>query len=127
MDVRRACMGNPVDDPTRRRPDISRAKELLGWESETSGEGADKVTFKDSLFTDYEGHGVRLMNNAHNRDFDEAHAKKLAQSILNKQYQLIKFAFGKATSFAPICSGKKKLPRIAGIPGMITMNTMMAP
>ena len=22
----------PVDDPTRRRPDITRAKELLGWE-----------------------------------------------------------------------------------------------
>lgn len=34
----------PVDDPTQRRPDISRAKELLGWEpTVTLHEGLDKT------------------------------------------------------------------------------------
>jgi hypothetical protein len=65
-----------------------RMKELLGWEAETSGEGSDKVTFKDSLFTDYEGHGVRLLNNAHNRDFDEPLAKRYAHEHLNKHWKM---------------------------------------
>jgi UDP-glucuronate decarboxylase len=34
----------PVDDPTQRKPDISRAKELLGWEPKVSlDEGLDKT------------------------------------------------------------------------------------
>ena len=42
-------------------------------------------------------------------------------------YQLIKLRRGKATSFAPIINGRKKLPSDAGIPGTMNMKTMTAP
>jgi UDP-glucuronate decarboxylase len=42
----------PSDDPVRRRPDISRARELLGWEPVTDLEGGLKRTveyFREAL------------------------------------------------------------------------------
>ena len=42
----------PTDDPKQRRPDISRAKEILGWEPKVSREEGLKITyefFKDLL------------------------------------------------------------------------------
>ncbi len=36
----------PVDDPKRRQPDISRAKEKLGWEPKTSIQQGMKKTFE---------------------------------------------------------------------------------
>jgi len=36
----------PTDDPKQRRPDITRAKELLGWEPKVSREEGLKITYK---------------------------------------------------------------------------------
>jgi len=41
----------PVDDPTRRRPDITRAKQLLGWEPKVGIE--DGLTNTISYFREY--------------------------------------------------------------------------
>ncbi|EAH5200828.1 SDR family NAD-dependent epimerase/dehydratase, partial [Campylobacter upsaliensis] len=43
----------PLDDPTQRRPDISLAKELFGWEPKIQlDEGLDKTIayFKTKMF-----------------------------------------------------------------------------
>ncbi|MCL7413905.1 MAG: SDR family NAD-dependent epimerase/dehydratase, partial [ANME-2 cluster archaeon] len=44
----------PVDDPKVRRPDISRAKEVLGWEPEVGlGEGLERtVEYFEMSYTD---------------------------------------------------------------------------
>jgi len=36
----------PKDDPTQRRPDISKAKEILGWEPKVSREEGLKITYE---------------------------------------------------------------------------------
>jgi dTDP-glucose 4,6-dehydratase len=36
----------PVDDPKQRRPDITRAKELLGWEPKVSRSEGLKITYE---------------------------------------------------------------------------------
>ncbi|MDP1552040.1 MAG: SDR family NAD-dependent epimerase/dehydratase, partial [Methanobacteriaceae archaeon] len=45
----------PEDDPRQRKPDISRAQELLGWKPETSlDEGLEKTIkfYKKLIFND---------------------------------------------------------------------------
>ena len=42
-------------------------------------------------------------------------------------YQLSRLIFGNATSFAPIISGSRKLPSIAGIDGIRKKNTITTP
>jgi dTDP-glucose 4,6-dehydratase len=49
----------PVDDPKQRRPDITRAQELLGWEPKVSRSEGLKITYdyfknlpKEELFKD---------------------------------------------------------------------------
>ena len=42
-------------------------------------------------------------------------------------YQLKRFSFGNARSFAPIISGTRKLPRMDGIAGIRKKNTMTTP
>ena len=44
-----------------------------------------------------------------------------------KMYQLIRLSLGKATSRAPIISGIRKLPSVAGMDGTRKKNTMMIP
>ena len=44
-----------------------------------------------------------------------------------KIYQLARLSRGNATSLAPICIGIIKLPKKAGIPGITTIKTIMAP
>jgi hypothetical protein len=44
-----------------------------------------------------------------------------------KMYQLRRLSFGKATSFAPSCSGRTKFPRMAGTAGINTKNTIATP
>ena len=44
-----------------------------------------------------------------------------------KTYQLARFSFGNARSFAPIISGMRKLPSTAGIDGIRKKNTIMTP
>jgi len=44
-----------------------------------------------------------------------------------KMYQLARFNRGNATSRAPSMSGSRKLPRIAGTPGMMNRKIMIAP
>ena len=46
---------------------------------------------------------------------------------MTKMYQLRRFSFGNATSFAPSISGRMKLPRIAGTAGISTKNTIATP
>ena len=41
--------------------------------------------------------------------------------------KLKRLSLGKATSLAPSITGRMKFPRAAGMLGMITRNTMMAP
>ena len=36
----------PTDDPKQRKPDITRAKEILGWEPKVSREEGLKITFE---------------------------------------------------------------------------------
>ncbi|MEZ0611552.1 UDP-glucuronic acid decarboxylase family protein [Fibrella sp. WM1] len=40
------CKPLPTDDPKQRRPDITRAKELLGWEPKVSREEGLKITYE---------------------------------------------------------------------------------
>jgi hypothetical protein len=86
-----ACVNNdtPTAPGTERWPamTVERIKELLGWEAEVK-DGPEKITFADCLFRDYEGNGVRLLNNAHNREFDLEHAKRLAHEQLNKHWSM---------------------------------------
>jgi len=35
----------PIDDPKQRQPDISKAKELLGWEPKTDSAEGQKITY----------------------------------------------------------------------------------
>ena len=42
-------------------------------------------------------------------------------------YQLARFSFGNARSFAPIMSGTRKLPSAAGIEGIRKKNTIITP
>ena len=44
-----------------------------------------------------------------------------------KRYQLIRFSFGKATSFAPIMRGMMKFPNTAGIDGIRKKKIMTMP
>jgi UDP-glucuronate decarboxylase len=51
----------PVDDPRRRRPDISRARQLLGWNPATPLEAGLRATIE--WFSDEResmGHAVRI-------------------------------------------------------------------
>jgi dTDP-glucose 4,6-dehydratase len=53
----------PTDDPKQRRPDISRAKEILGWEPKVSREEGLKITyefFKDLLKSRKEAAGAAV-------------------------------------------------------------------
>ena len=59
--------------------------------------------------------------------FDVNYVVNASKAPNMKTYQLARFNFGKATSAAPICKGKKKFPKMAGIPGTMTIKTMMAP
>lgn len=72
------------------------AKKLLGWESEDdyairvkeenpSIKGTPSYG-NDYDFTDIMGKNIRCDNNDRNRPFDENHAKKLAQDILNREW-----------------------------------------
>jgi dTDP-glucose 4,6-dehydratase len=36
----------PEDDPKKRRPDITKAKEILGWEPKVSRKEGLKITFE---------------------------------------------------------------------------------
>ncbi len=77
---------------------IALAKKILGWESEaeyiqrvtstmTDKEKAKvNVKFKDYLLVDETGEKVKCWNNDKNRPFAEAHSRKLAQDILNRQW-----------------------------------------
>ena len=49
------------------------------------------------------------------------------QPPTTNRYQLMRLIFGKATSFAPIMRGIRKLPRTAGATGTKKKNTMMMP
>lgn len=74
------------------------ARILLGWQTEEEyvaeelakisdvkkKEKAKPTYGGDYLFTDEEGKKVRCNNNDHNRPFDDSHARKLAQDILNR-------------------------------------------
>ena len=46
---------------------------------------------------------------------------------VTKTYQLRRFSFGNATSFAPIISGITKLPSTAGTAGTSTKKTIVTP
>ncbi|MDO8473186.1 MAG: hypothetical protein Q7T05_05135 [Dehalococcoidia bacterium] len=72
------------------------AKDLLNWESEKGYQARFKAANPDSkkvpdygdgyLFKDQLGQKIRCWNNDRNRPFDEAHARKLAQDILNRNW-----------------------------------------
>lgn len=76
---------------------IQQAKQLLGWESEAEymsrmiaeAPKADPESFRfgdNYLLKDEEGQKVRCWFNDKNRPFDESHCKKLAHSILKKEW-----------------------------------------
>ncbi|GJE42521.1 hypothetical protein AEGHOMDF_1693 [Methylobacterium soli] len=44
-----------------------------------------------------------------------------------KMYQLVRLSLGKARSFAPIISGIRKLPKVAGIDGIRKNHTITTP
>ena len=46
---------------------------------------------------------------------------------LMKMYQLIRLSRGKARSLAPIISGSRKLPNVAGMDGMRKNHTITTP
>ena len=58
------------------------AKELLGW-TPLGQEEKGHYTLLDAM-----GNRVRCVNNDRNRPFDESHARKLAQDILNGHWKL---------------------------------------
>lgn len=61
---------------------LARMKEILGYEE------MDEKAKGEHLFTLRDGKRVRFTRNTHNRPFDENHARKLAQDLLNRHWQL---------------------------------------
>lgn len=68
---------------------VEEVKELLGWQEEP-----EKGVFGNVyLMTDEHGKHIRCLNNLTNRPFDEGHCRKLAQSMLKKQWEVNGEAF----------------------------------
>lgn len=79
---------------------VAQAKELLGWEIEADytarrmqenpklkKESRDATFGEEYTLIDEEGQKVRCWNNAKNRPFDDGHARKLAQDVLNRHWR----------------------------------------
>lgn len=91
---------NPVDGTNYAGPlTAAKAKKLLRWETESEffqrrSASDPKMTEKkcrfgdDYLLKNYAGEKVRCWSNARNRPFDPTHAGKLAQDILNRNWEL---------------------------------------
>ncbi len=91
---------NPVDGQNYAGPiTAAKAKKLLRWETES--EYAERRMKEDPKLTEkkckygdnyllknYAGEKVRCWSNARNRPFDPTHAAKLAQDILNRNWEL---------------------------------------
>jgi dTDP-glucose 4,6-dehydratase len=56
----------PVDDPKQRKPDITKAKELLGWEPKVSRAEGLKITYEY-----FKGLSNEELNKTEHRQFDK--------------------------------------------------------